>query len=178
MSDIITRNELVDLLKMLIGKRCSNTVYVRTDDNHLISIGVEDGAIVSVMAGPRFGERAIATLQNLRSGTYRIEPGVAAQRRGGLPSSDELLTRISAEGTEVGGRDVHWIQNTLCKLLVTYLGPIAPLVCQQTMAAAGPLSSRDKVLGLVESLAREIDAPAEADRFRAQATQELARALG
>jgi hypothetical protein len=177
MNDIITRNELVDLLKMLIGKRCSNTVYIRTDDNHLISIGVEDGAIVSLMAGPRQGERAIATLQNLRSGTYRIEPGVAAQRRGGLPTSDEVLQRISSEGAG-GGGDAHWIQNTLCKLLVTYLGPIAPLVCQQTMAAAGPLSSRDKVLNLVESLAREIDVPAEADRFRAQATHELARALG
>ena len=177
MNDIITRNELVDLLKMLIGKRCSNTVYVRTDDNHLIAIGVEAGAIVSLMAGPRHGERAIATLQNLRSGTYRIEPSVAAQRRGGLPSSDEILRRIAEEGTEGAGGDVHWIQNTLCKLLVTYLGPIAPLVCQQTMASAGPLSSRDKILGVVETLAREIEVPAEAERFRAQATHELARAL-
>jgi len=177
MNDMISRSGLVDLLKTLMGQGRSSTVYVRTDDNHLIAIGVEGGAIVSLMAGPRQGERALAAVQKMRTGTYKIEPGGALQRRGGLPSSDEVLTRIAEGGADAAGPDCHLIQGTLCKLLVTYLGPIAPLVCQQAVAAAGPISSGEQVRGVIDALAREIEVPAEAERFRAQASRELAHAL-
>jgi len=179
MNGEITRNQLVDLLKSLVKEGRTSTLYVHTDDNHLIAIGVDRGEIVSLICGPKQGERAIPLIRQMRTGTYRLDDSVTPHRRFGarLPSSDALLSLLTEEGdTQVS--DCQWVQDVLCKVLADYMGPIAPLVCRDTVQAAGGIDSPEKVKRVVEDLAQEIESVAEADRFRAQAQAELGNLIG
>ena len=179
MNGEITRNQLVDLLKGLVKDGRSSTIYVHTDDNHLIAVGVDRGEIVSLICGPKQGERAIPLIRKMRTGTYRVDDAVTPHRRFGakLPSSDALLSLLAEDG-DIGVSDCQWVQEVLCKVLADYMGPIAPLVCRDTVKAAGGIDSPEQVKRVVEDLAQEIDNLAEAERFRAQAQAELGSLLG
>jgi len=58
------------------------------------------------------------------------------------------------------------------------MGPIAPLMCRETIKAAGGIDSPDKVRRVIDELAREIDDMAEAKRFLTQTQAELGNRLG
>jgi len=171
----ITRKQLVDLLRSLIAKGQTTTLYVHTDDNHLIAIGVEEGEIVSLICGPRQGERALPQIRKMHAGTYRLDDKVVPHRRAGtmLPSSETLLALLAEEEGAQGESNCDWIQKVLCNVLRDYLGPIAPVVCRDTVKAVGGIDSPDKLSRVVDELAREIDDAAEAKRFRARAEAEI-----
>ncbi|MEA3277881.1 MAG: hypothetical protein U9Q81_21875 [Pseudomonadota bacterium] len=178
MNGEITRNQLLELVKELVQQKRAGTLYVHTDDNHLIIVGVEGGNIVSLICGPKQGERAIPIVRRMKTGTYRLEDGVMTHRtsRSTLPSSETLLSLLSEEETaEV--RDTAWVQSMLCKVLAGYLGPIAPLVCKEAVSRAGGIDSSEKLQRVVENLAGEIDSLSEAERFRVQAQKELGNLL-
>lgn len=179
MNGEITRNQFVDLLRSLVTEGQTKTLYVHTDDNHLIAVGIERGEIVSLICGPRQGERAIPHIQAMRSGTYRLEDKVIPHRRAGtmLPSSETLLTLLAGQDdAQVDNCD--WIQKVLCNVLRDYIGPIAPVVCRDKVEAAGGIDSPERVKRVVEALAGEIDDTAEAERFRARAQAELGSPQG
>jgi hypothetical protein len=175
MSGEITRSGLGDLLKTLMDERRSTTVYVATDDNHLIAVGLERGELVYLICGPRQGERALPMIERMRSGTYRLDDSASVHRRADvrLPTREALLSLL-ATGSNAPTGDGDRMEERLCKLLTRYMGPIAPLVCRQTIEAAGGLGSTDKLRDVVEALAGEIDHPEEAERFRKAARLELA----
>ena len=133
----ITRNQLVDLLRSLIAEGRTSTLYVHTDDNHLIAIGLKSGEIVSLLCGPRQGERALPQIRAMRSGTYRLDSKVTPHRRAGtgLPSSETLLKLLTDED-DTQGTNCDWVQKVLCNVLRDYMGPIAPVVCRDTVEAA------------------------------------------
>jgi hypothetical protein len=108
-------------------------------------------------------------------GTYRLDDAVMRHSRPGvtLPSSDAVLSLLSDETVTEQGGQCEWVHSVLCKVLADYMGPIAPLVCRQTVSAVGGIDSPDKVRRVVDDLAKEIDNGAEAERFRGQARKEL-----
>jgi hypothetical protein len=176
MNGEISRNQLVELLRTLIEGKKTGTLYVRTDDNHLILIGLNSGDVVSLICGPKQGERAIPLIRSMRNGTYRLEEGATHHRRLGaqLPSSEALLAML-AEGADghTSEHSTDWGQGALCKILANYLGPIAPLVCSEAISAAGGIESGEKLRRVIDNLALEIEDAAEAERFRGEAQQAL-----
>jgi len=183
MKDSIDRDQFIALLKSLIENERTTTIYVSTDDKQLITVGIDQGQIVSLRCGIKRGERAIPMISNMRSGTYRLDeksqphPNVGIR----LPPTEVLLHLLSgedrSEGDERGGKDhaidSQWVHDALCKVLVQYMGPIAPVVCREAIDAVGGVDSPEKVRRAVDRLADEINDTAEAERFRAQAQSEL-----
>jgi len=174
MKGIITRTQLINLLKSLVNEQRTTTLYVRTNDNHLITFGVDRGEIVSMRCGAKRGERAIPMIRQMRAGTYRLDDEHTPLRNAGitLPPSQTLLLLL-AEEDEIEASDCEWVQDVLCKVLADYMGPIAPLVCRETVEAVGGLDSPEQVERVIDRLAREIDNSAEAERFRLRVKSEL-----
>ena len=178
MNEEITRDQLAALLQSQMAERQTNTLYVHTDDNHLIAVGIERGEIVSLTCGARRGKRALPLIRNMHSGTYRFDENVMPDRRATteLPTGKELLASLTdeAEDTEQGKPcDQGQLQSILCKVLQDHMGPMAALVCRETIEAAGGLDSADKVKRVIDNLAREIDDPREASQFQDRALTEL-----
>ncbi len=179
MNGQITRSGLGDLLKSLMDERRTTTVYVHTDDNHLIAVGLDHGELVYLICGPRQGERALPEIQKMQSGTYRLDDSASTRSRPGvrMPTRETLLSLL-ATGSEAPIGDSSGTEERLCAVLTRYMGPIAPLVCRQTVEAAGGLTSAERVRQVVEALALEIDNPQEAERFRRDARRELDGVIG
>ena len=83
MNGEITRTQLIALLRQLVDEKRTSTLYVHTDENHLIAVGVDAGEIVSLICGPKQGERAIPLVRRMGTGTFRVEDKVTARSRFG-----------------------------------------------------------------------------------------------
>ena len=182
MSTEITRNQLIEKVKALVEDKRSSTVYARTDDNRSIIIGIDAGEIVSLVCGPKRGEQAIPVIRDMVKGTYQLQDKVMSfEHLGARPTSnDSLLSLLSLSSDDDSGADhdqetCDWVRDVFCKALAAYMGPIAPLVCTQTISAVGGVDSPDKVRRVVDALAAELDDAREAERFKAKVHEELGR---
>ena len=171
----ITRDQLIDLLRSLLEDRHTTSLYVHTDDNQLIVIGINQGEIVSLRCGSKRGEQAIPMIRDMNAATYRLYDQIAPRPNVGvkLPPSETLLSLLSEAGGAEADDDCQWVHDVLCKVLGEYMGPIAPVICSEAVEAVGGLDSQEKIQQVVEQIALEIDSPAEAQRFRVQAQSEL-----
>jgi hypothetical protein len=180
MNQEITRDQLAALLQSQIAEKQTSTLYVHTDDNHLIAVGMEHGEIVSLTCGAKRGKRAIPLIQKMHSGTYRFDENVMPDRHATteLPTGNELLASLAGDVVEEDKPcDPDQLQATLCKVLQDHMGPMAAVVCKETIEAAGGLDSLDKIKRVIDDLAREIDDPGEANQFQVHALTELKNLL-
>ncbi len=61
----------------------------------------------------------------------------------------------------------------LCALVTDYLGPVAPILCEEKIAAVGGLLGRPQLEAVIQNLALEIGEQDEARQFVIQARQRL-----
>ena len=85
---------------------------------------------------------------------------------GARPASNESLLLLLADDTAYDQDECDWVHDVLCKALAAYMGPVAPLVCRETISAAGGVDSPDTVRRVVDDLAAEIGNADEAESFR------------
>ena len=177
MKDTITRGEFVHLLKCFIDEQRTTTLYVRTDDNQLIVVGLAAGEIVSLRCGHKRGEQAIPLIRSMNEGRYRLDDASSPHRNVGitLPPNEELLLLLEENEATFSSSDCEWAHDALCDVLSHYMGPIAPVLCKEAIAAVGGIDSPTKVRQVVERLAREMDRGTDANRFREQVQTRLAR---
>lgn len=189
MSGQITYKEFIELVQSMLTEKKTGTVFVRTDDNHSVIIGVRDGNIVSLSCGPRFGLEAIPLIKHLKTGSYRVEDVAVDHHAEELPTSGKILELLKARGDSAtpvesqqavhSSHEVLRKFNTskaskkLCTLLQDYLGPIAPMVCEEAVSKMGEAQGLAKMHELVDRLANEIDDPEEAKSFTEQALEQI-----
>ena len=189
MSDKITYKGLIELVRTMHKRKKTGTVFVRTDDNHSVIIGVREGDIVSLSCGPRFGLEAIPLISHLKTGSYRVEDVAVDHHAKELPSSEKILDLLSdscapaksvepnraghASPSKTTKFNTSKAGKMLCALLQEYLGPIAPMVCEEAVLSVGEVRTLGHLHTLVDRLAQEIDAPEEAKSFTNQALEQL-----
>ncbi len=127
-----------------------------------------------------YGEAAVPVIRDMVKGTYRLIDKQSPYRfQTARPTSNESLLAIGADDNRVANAAesdqdrCDWVRDVLCKALARYMGPIAPVVCRETISAAGGVDSPDKVRRVVEDLAAEIGNAGDAERFKAEANREI-----
>lgn len=68
--------------------------------------------------------------------------------------------------------------SALCSIVADYLGPVAPIVCEDKIAEVGGLKGRQEIESTIRKLAGEIGANAEAEQFVARARKTFKTILG
>ena len=68
-------------------------------------------------------------------------------------------------------------RDRLCDVLINYLGPVAPLICEEQFAAVGKEVTRERLERMITNIAAEIGDEDETAEFVTEARQQLA-ALG
>lgn len=69
------------------------------------------------------------------------------------------------------GFDADEAQSVLCQLFADYLGPVAPILCDEQIAAVGGLHNRGSLGAVIARLADEIAERDEAERFLVRARE-------
>lgn len=165
-------------LEGLVREKETGTLFAKTDDNHLVVAVVRDGAIVSLAHGPKRGADAIGLVKQMGHAEVRVDPNAIAYGNKPLPPTDEILASLRSAvavsaSAGVGGLNTAEVRSVLCELLTDYLGPAAPIICDEKMAALGPTVSPAAVDLAVRELAEEIDDEQEAGQFQQLARQRL-----
>ncbi|MES2296759.1 MAG: hypothetical protein V4582_06930 [Pseudomonadota bacterium] len=162
------------------AQRRSGTAFIVSADQRMAQIHLSAGKIVQVLWRGRRGDDALAALRTLGPASLRFDGACLqhANLREGAPT-DEILDYLGGAGTPgaatpftladaPAAAPAPELQAAIERLLLKYIGPIAPIVCADCCAQWG------EPRALARALAAEIPNPEQAARFRA----ELARLPG
>ncbi len=187
MSDRVDYLEFYAHLQKLLADNGQGTLFVRTDKNHLVIVALQEGRIVSLACGPKRGELAIPLIREMHTGDLRLDPSAIPYHAQELPSTAHIMELLkpgvgqtvqhqaaaapkAPATTPLNGADRG---QRLCALLTDYIGPVAPLVCEEKVAILGGLDNPKNAQGIVTALAGEIQDAEEARQFISRALQML-----
>ena len=186
MADQITYDGFIDLIERMVDRNESGALYVRTDTNRSVSVGLLDGHIAALVAGPKRGMKAIATILQMSHGTCRRDDTPLSFHSKDLPSTGDILELLKnrsqapetkdkpmaapASGGEINSDSAVKI---LCEILHDYVGPVAPIICEDVTENGARIHTGADIEEAIESLAEEIDSTAEAAQFINRARQSL-----
>lgn len=177
---------VVDFLRQLCAQGRSGTVFLVSDDNRMAQVRLDKGQIASLLCRNRRGIEALGILRSMANARLRFDetflvkdehdnlsteaifdalagsfagaeaaPAVAAAPRPAAPASTAALLLTPA------------VKATIQRVMTQYIGPMAEIICDDHFGAAGNMQA------LVQLLADEISAPAQAAKFRADIAREL-----
>ena len=193
MADQITYENFVSQVEHMVENRESGALFVRTDTNHSVVLTIDKGEIVSLISGPRQGIDAMERILEMASCSLRRDDNLLTSLgTGAVPSTSEILhhlkqgkavTKPSAPDAQEGVRessggdakpiDPNRAGKVLCDLLHEYLGPVAPMICDDVTFGGQKLSTSSQLVAAINSLAREIDSASEAKEFKERAYKRL-----
>jgi len=176
MSELLDYSGLYRLLADLVAKKRTNTLLGKTDTNHSVMIGIRGGEIVSLICSGKRGRAAIPAIRNIAALTFRLEDAASHASGTDLPPTADIMRALSpsADSQDAGqfaapregaAPDPQGDGPKLCELLSRFLGPIAPVMCSETIRAAGGLGNEAQKQQVILALAKEIDNEAEAAQF-------------
>ena len=190
MADLITYDGFLNLIESMVERRESGTLYIRTDTNRSVSVGLLDGNIAALVAGPKRGLAAIATILQMSQGTFRRDDSPLSFHSGDLPPTRDILTllknrpaqpaaQMPPSDSPAPGSAIYSEQaaKILCEILHDYVGPVAPIICEDVTENGAKLRTSADLEKAIESLAEEIDSSAESTEFIQRARTDLGKML-
>lgn len=186
MRENVPYSQILDVLTDLIDNKASGSLFVRTEDNHAITIAVDTGRISAIYYGARHGLKAISQISNISGGSYRFDPLQMDGTSHEPLATPEILNLLRNPHTlDATGPRVHSPgageqriteagKDMLCQklkgLLARHLGPIADMVFEDTVDEAGDFCSTPELARtMIDKLSADIDDPDEAEKFKTEA---------
>lgn len=178
--------DVVRMIRELVAKKDTATLYVRTDQNRVVMVGIRGGEIVTLSSGPKRGEKAIPILRDMTSAAVRVEDSALAYHSHEMPTTAVILAMLGS-GSEPqasvttadepastnGSMEAERVRTVLCHLLGPHLGPISPLICEEVVGGITGQLDTQALRNIIERLATEIADPTEALQFVSDAQREL-----
>jgi hypothetical protein len=186
MAEQITYEGFLNLIESMVERKESGTVYIRTNTNHSVFVGLNKGHIEAFTSGPKHGLEAITTILQMSHGSCRRNDTVLTFHACDLPSTSDILLLLQnrslqpmgqespgpspAPGAQIDSRSATKI---LCDLLHDYVGPVAPIICEDVIDNGAKIRTSADLESAIGSLAEEIDSSAEAAEFINRARENL-----
>ena len=190
MTDQITYEGFLNLIESMVQRKESGTLYVRTDTNHSVVVGIRNGTIEAFASGPRHGLEAITTILEMSYGSCRRSETVISFHTNELPSTSDILLLLkkrspqpavqgSTSPSAAPGSQIDSMRavKILCELMHDYVGPVAPIICEDVIDNGAKIHTSVDLESAIESLAEEIDSSTEAAEFINRARENLREIL-
>lgn len=175
--------EVLRELKMLVQKKMSGHFFIATESNHSSMILLRNGHVDEVTFSRYRSDEAVKQLANVSAARARFQPGrvdTSAARTplgeaalqwllGGFESDAGMRQRVAPAPAPAPITDAAARREIVEKVTLTYLGPIASLICDEAFAASDDL---DKTL---QQIASNLATPEESRRFMQEVRAALAR---
>ena len=187
MGEFAHYGELVSVLKQSVKDRTTGTLFIRTDNNRSVMVGLDRGEIVMLACGVKRGLDAVPEIRAIRGGSYRLTSSAIDIGASALPPTADLLRML--EGTQPaappspggapraaeGGAesDARPAVDLLRKIFSEFIGPIGIMVFEGVLKRLGAPRGAEEIERLIEALAGELGDPGEASRFKQTARARL-----
>ncbi|MDO8959459.1 MAG: hypothetical protein Q7U85_06985 [Rhodocyclaceae bacterium] len=171
MEVLSNRSEITARIRKEVSAASTGTLLIRSSDLHIAMLGFDKGVLVSLHCEGLRSFKAIPRLAKINAGTCRFDHSRPGQPQDDLPLVGELLAIWEGGGDETA-RPKEISQEVIARIaqaLVEYLGPVAPMLCNNLVKASGGLHGAYDVEVLIEKLASEIDNDDQRRKFTADA---------
>jgi hypothetical protein len=191
--DLRPREQLIAELRSLCAAKRTGTLFIITIENHPAQVVLRDGEIVGLSYRLNRGPEAMALLKAFAAARYRFQQESVSSTDPRLPPTAEVLALLGAEpgplaerpllpprpaadpGPSLDAREaVGRLRLLIERELGEFLGPMAPLICQEHLADRTSFGSQEVAM-LVEAIAKEIGDPAKEAHFKQRVLSQLAR---
>ena len=189
-TSLLPYSELMAEIHRLSSEGQTGTLFITSDEGHLVRIVLNEGRITYLVFDTRHrGYDAIPLINTIKFGRLQFAEGVfETAQEVPLPSTDEILKLFKETGT--GHLDIaapkkvaSQVSSNMIKAaeqiqnaLANYIGPFAAIVCDEYLDNINTgLQTVDEVMAMIEAISLEIDDPAEEEAFKVQIKKELSR---
>ncbi len=182
----ISYDDFVSLIESMVQHKESGTLYIRTDANRSVIVGIQKGNIKAFISGAKHGLEAITMILQMSYGSCRRADTVLSFHSKDLPSTSDILLLLKKRSppSTVGESprppsspssqiDSVLAGQILCELLHDYVGPVAPIICDDITDNGAKIHTREDLESAIGNLANEIDSSVEAEEFINRARENL-----
>src|SRR5437879_13536359 len=89
---VLTYGQLIGEVRRLCAQHQTGRVFITTSDNHSVSFGLQNGAIVALGFRNQTGLEALAGIQRVNQGSLSFSSGLPPKPQAGLTHSHVILT--------------------------------------------------------------------------------------
>src|SRR2546425_799884 len=97
---VLTYGQLIGEVRRLCAQHQTGRVFITTSDNHSVSFGLQNGAIVALGFRNQTGLEALAGIQRVHKGSLSFSSGLPPKPQAGLPPTPELLALLQSAATD------------------------------------------------------------------------------
>jgi len=164
--------EILSEIKHLVATKSTGTVFITSQDNHAVQIGLDSGNVIGCRFRFKRGNDALPLIAAMEAGRYSFANASYSGEDASLPPTTDLLHILEGDGsrqtlsatanTEMGGGEVATM---LLQELALCLGPIASILIDDYLQDEGAVDSPKELQKMILTLADEIDDPKRRDEF-------------
>jgi len=185
MVDQLNYESFIALIENMVDRKESGSLYVRTDTNRSVFVGLNGGKIEALVAGPKRGMEALKTIMQMAHCSCRRDNSTLPYHTRDLPGTNDILLLLKQRNPpQAAGEtappppgnkeiDAKEVMAILCHLLHDYLGPAAPVICEDVTDNGATIRTGADLAVAIEQLAKEVDSSVEAGEFIQRARREL-----
>ncbi len=177
----LTFKSIIILLKKVFKQKETGTFFIVTESNQSARLTFDQGEIISIYCFNKFGEDAIGLMSNINSGICRFRRGNISIRRENLPKTSDILQLLEnfSQGIHTNTTEAIAKKSNTISLsqklvfencLEEYIGPMAPIICEEYLSIDNDLHS---ILESLESVVRKISGQKNAIKFKEAAVMQL-----
>jgi len=135
--------EILSEIKHLVATKSTGTVFITSQDNHAVQIGLDSGNVIGCRFRFKRGNDALPLIAAMEAGRYSFANASYSGEDASLPPTTDMLLQELA----------------LC------LGPIASILIDDYLQDEGAVDSPKELQKMILTLADEIDDPKRRDEF-------------
>lgn len=172
MSDFKSYKFLLNEINQLCADKRTGTVFITTDDEHLVRFVLQEGEIISLAFDASHNNYdAINQVQMIKRGKVQFAENIFDQASEvPLPTTAALLSNLATIPTaSMTSREV--VIEQIVALLAEYIGPFAQFSCDDYLDEQGTPTDKVAFEKMLETIATEIDDETERKAFQRQALQ-------
>ena len=169
---LLPSQEIFDEIRQLVAAKSTGTIFITSQDNHAVQIGLDNGDIIGCRYRFKRGKAALPLIAAMGAGRYSFDSTNYVGEDSSLPPTANLLhileggsgsqAMLVTSSTEKGGEEVATV---LLQELALYLGPIASILIDDYLQDEGAIDTPDGLQRMIMTLADEIDEPGRKKEF-------------
>jgi hypothetical protein len=176
---LLAYNDLITELEKLSTEKVTGTVFITTDDDHLIRLVLDEGSITSILLDNKIsGYDAISFFESIKFGKLHFSSNIfETAQEVPLPSTNELfqmfrkqrvfaLRRSQGENKEPISGEIKEAIEQIKNKLAEEIGPFAAIVCDEYIKQINIVKTNNDILTMIDAVAVEIDDSDAAQAFK------------
>ncbi|MEN8218717.1 MAG: hypothetical protein ABFS56_20565 [Pseudomonadota bacterium] len=174
-SSLLAYPQLIAEIRRLSQEGQSGTIFITSDDGHLVRIVLDDGRITFLAFDTNYRSHdAIPLINMIKFGQLHFSEGIfETVQEAPLPNTLELFQMFSNQThvdtpKQLSSLNLREAIEHIKTALAAYIGPIALIVCEEYIDKVGSLNTMDNIVTMIDVVASEIECSDEREAFKAR----------